>query len=231
MTDLVNFESEKKFSSVYLTEQINLFRRKEGITAIVAHSDFLKKIEKEFRDEINEGNISPVTYKDAKGEQRKCYELNFEQALQILMSESKTVRKAVIVVLKEKQHKIPQTYSAALMLAAKQAEQIELQAKEIKQLEPKADFYDTVTDSKDTIDIGSVAKVLNMGIGRNKLFKLLRDNSILMPNNQPYQIYVDRGYFRIIESKFSKPDGSTHISLKTVVYQKGVDFIKKQIKN
>jgi anti-repressor protein len=130
----------------------------------------------------------------------------------------------------KQQFEIPQTYSAALMLAAKQAEQIELQKEEIKVLEPKADFYDTVTDSKDTIDIGSVAKVLNMGIGRNKLFQLLRDKSILMSNNQPYQNYVDSGYFRVIESKFSKPDGSTHISLKTVVYQKGVDFIKKQIK-
>ena len=30
-----------------------------------------------------------------------------------------------------------------------------------------------------------------------------------------------------IETKYTKPDGSTHINLKTVVYQKGLDYIRK----
>lgn len=101
---------------------------------------------------------------------------------------------------------------------------------EIKALKPKADFYDQVAGSKDAIDMGSAAKVLNIkGIGRNKLFDILRDKEILMQNNQPYQRYVDSGYFRTIEQKFTKPDGSTHINIKTVVYQKGLDFIRKQV--
>jgi anti-repressor protein len=124
------------------------------------------------------------------------------------------------------QHNIPQTFSQALMLAAKQAEKLELQSKQIQELEPKADFYDAVTDSKTAIDIGRAAKVLDMGIGRNKLFQKLRDEKILMYNNIPYQEYIDRGYFRVIESKYQKPDGSTHIQLKTLVYQKGMTFIR-----
>lgn len=128
------------------------------------------------------------------------------------------------------QHKIPQTYSEALMLAAKQAEQIESQSKLIEEQKPKADFYDAVTESKDAIDLGSVAKLLNVkGYGRNKLFQFLRDNKILMDNNQPYQQYIDRGYFRIIETKFTKPDGMACINLKTVVYQKGVYYIRKLV--
>lgn len=99
---------------------------------------------------------------------------------------------------------------------------------EKKVLEPKAQFYDQVTNSKDAIDIGSASKVLNISqLGRNKLFELLRSNKILMPNNQPYQKYIDLGYFRTIEQKYTKPDGSTHISIKTVVYQKGLDYIRK----
>lgn len=98
----------------------------------------------------------------------------------------------------------------------------------IEENKPKVDFYQAVTGSKDTIDIGSVAKVLNFpNIGRNNLFAILRGKNILMSNNQPYQSFIDRGYFRTIESKFTKPDGSTSISIKTVVYQKGVDFIRK----
>ena len=126
------------------------------------------------------------------------------------------------------QFQIPQTYSEALMLAAKQAEQIEQQTALIEAQKPKVEFYEAVTGSSDTIDIASVAKVLNIkGFGRNNLFEFLRDKNILMQNNQPFQTFVDRGYFRVIESKYNKPDGSSHINLKTVVYQKGLDYIRK----
>ena len=94
---------------------------------------------------------------------------------------------------------------------------------------PKASFYDTVTGSSDTIDMAQAAKVLNMGIGRNTLFKILRNASILQHNNIPYQEFVDRGYFRCIESSYAMPDGTQHISIKTVVFQKGLDFIRKTV--
>jgi phage antirepressor YoqD-like protein len=110
-------------------------------------------------------------------------------------------------------------------------EDIEKLREENKILKPKADFYDTVTGSKDTIDIGQVAKLLNKRIGRNTLFMILRDELILDKKNIPYQTYIDRGYFRVIESTFTKPDGSNHINLKTVVYQKGIDYINKVIDN
>ena len=105
---------------------------------------------------------------------------------------------------------------------------IELQTALIANMAPKAEFYDAVTGSSDAVDIGSAAKVLNLGIGRTKLFQFLRDEKILQRNNQPYQQFIDAGHFRVIESSYNKPDGSTHISLKTVVYQKGIDFIRKR---
>lgn len=129
--------------------------------------------------------------------------------------------------LTENNFQIPQTYSEALLLASKQAEQIEYQNKLLLEQKPKVDFFEAVTGSKDTIDMGSVAKVLNKKIGRNKLFDFLRENGILMSNNVPYQKFCDSGYFRVIETKYTKPDGSTHIGLKTLVYQKGVNYINK----
>lgn len=101
----------------------------------------------------------------------------------------------------------------------------------IQEQKPKVEFYDDVTGSDDTIDMGEVAKVLNIkGIGRNKLFEILRNKNILQQNNQPYQKFVDNGYFRVIESKYSLPNGDIKISLKTVVFQKGLDFIRKSVK-
>lgn len=96
--------------------------------------------------------------------------------------------------------------------------------------QPKVEFYDDVTGSKDTIDMKEVAKILNIkNIGRNKLFEILRNKNILDRFNQPYQKYVDAGYFRVIESRFNLPDGEIKISLKTVVFQKGLDFIRREL--
>lgn len=95
---------------------------------------------------------------------------------------------------------------------------------------PKVDFFNQVTESKDAIDIGMVAKTLNFtGVGRNKLFEILRNENILMNNNIPYQRFIDMGLFRVVESKFVTQSGETHINLKTIVYQKGVDYIRQVV--
>ncbi|GAB3326213.1 hypothetical protein GCM10027299_25320 [Larkinella ripae] len=94
--------------------------------------------------------------------------------------------------------------------------------------QPKIDFYDAVTDSKDVADLSKVAKILNFkNIGRNKLFEILRLEGVLRTNNEPYQKFVDCGWFRVLETSWSKPDGSQHVYFKTVVFQKGIDAIRK----
>ena len=95
---------------------------------------------------------------------------------------------------------------------------------------PKVEYFEALCDSKDAIDIGTAAKILNMGIGRNELFEFLRNKNILMSDNQPYQKYVDMGHFRIIESSYIKPDGSKHIGFKTVVFQTGLNYIRTLLK-
>ena len=100
---------------------------------------------------------------------------------------------------------------------------------QVKEMQPKAEFFDAVTDSKDAIPMGDVAKVLDMGIGRNKLFEMLRDMEILMQNNRPYQKYIDAGYFRVVEQKYDKGFGETGINIKTLVFQKGVDYIRRRL--
>ena len=99
---------------------------------------------------------------------------------------------------------------------------------ENERMKQKEEFFDAVTDSKDAIDIGQVAKVLNFpGIGRNKLFEILRNNGILKQNNEPYQKYIDCGYFRVVEQKYEARPGEIRINIKTLVFQKGVDYIRK----
>lgn len=133
---------------------------------------------------------------------------------------------------------LPQTYSEALRALADKAEEAERLEKQNallltdnERMKPKEEFFDAVTDSKDAIEMKDVAKVLDMGIGRNKLFKFLRERNVLMNNNTPYQEYVDRGYFRVIEQKYNRGYGETGINIKTLVFQKGVDYIRKLLKS
>ena len=110
---------------------------------------------------------------------------------------------------------------------AKEYEEKQKALAQVTEMKPKAEFYDDVTGSTDTIDIGSVAKVLNIpNMGRNKLFSFLREKKVLNKRNEPYQEYVDKGYFRQIETSWEH-NGTTHINLKTVVFQKGVDYIRQ----
>ncbi|MBQ1295909.1 MAG: phage antirepressor KilAC domain-containing protein [Clostridiales bacterium] len=125
---------------------------------------------------------------------------------------------------------VPQTYAEALRAYADAVEQKERLALENKALQPKAEFFDAVTDSKDAISMADVAKVLDLGMGRNKLFKFLRRKKVLMDGNIPYQEYIDRGYFRVIEQKYDKGYGEIDINLKTLVFQKGINYIRKLLR-
>lgn len=101
--------------------------------------------------------------------------------------------------------------------------------RQIEQMKPKAEFFDAVADSKTAISMNEVSKVLGIkGYGRNNLFEFLRSSGILDRWNVPYQRYIDCGWFRVIEQKYSK-NGEQCVSTKTLVYQKGVDAIRKKI--
>jgi len=119
--------------------------------------------------------------------------------------------------------------AAATKLKEERKARLEAENK-VKLLEPKGQFYDDVAGSKDSIEVGHVAKVLAIrGIGRNNLFSLLREKKVLDKNNIPYQQFVDLGYFRVLEQKYTVPSGETKINIKTMVFQKGIEFIRRKI--
>jgi anti-repressor protein len=178
------------------------------------------------------------TYIDSQNQARPCYRIT-KQGCEMIANKL-TGKKGVLFTAAyvakfnqmEQQQALPQlpdftNPAIAARAWAEQYEQREQVEKQLTEAKPKVEFYDDVAGSKDAIEIGEAAKVLNKGIGRNKLFQFLRDSKVLMQNNQPYQQYVDRGYFRVIEQKFTKPNGDTNINIKTLVYQRGLDFIRK----
>ncbi len=124
----------------------------------------------------------------------------------------------------------------ALRLYADEVERSEKLALENKQLtednrrmSPKEEIYDITINSEELLDLSEVAKIINCGLGRNKLFEFLRREGMLRGNNEPYQEFVDRGYCQVKESPFER-NGSTRIGTKTYFTQKGVEYIIKRLR-
>lgn len=103
---------------------------------------------------------------------------------------------------------------------------------EITVMRPKAEFYDTIMGTGKTIEMKDVAKILDMGIGRNNLFKFLREHKVVDGRNVPYQLYVDKRWFKSIPVYFDDPrTGLPSMYLKTVVYPAGIDGIRQLLKS
>jgi anti-repressor protein len=176
---------------------------------------------------IEDVDYCRCAYTNANNQTFEDYHVTLEIAKHLVMvsggEKAKEVRQYFIEV--EKAWNNPeQVMARALQVSNK----VLLEYKQkLELIQPKAEFYDAVVGSTETIDMGQVAKVLNMGIGRNQLFEILRSEYVLMSNNEPYQSYIDKGWFRLVESKYQMPNGDTRINIKTVVFQKGVDGIRK----
>lgn len=121
---------------------------------------------------------------------------------------------------------LPYDYLSALEALVTTEKARQLAESQVKLMQPKADFYDTVASSDSLLSMADVAKVLDMGIGRNKLYKLLRDRGILQDTNVPYQRFVDAGYFKLVESTYVAGENQV-VATTTYVRQKGVDYIRK----
>lgn len=98
----------------------------------------------------------------------------------------------------------------------------------IDSMRHKADTYDDIMDAKNTFDMNAVGKIV--GMGEYKLFEYLRNKKILFYNsnndNVPYERFMKAKYFSVIDT--IAPNGETHST--TRVYQKGIDYILKQLK-
>lgn len=126
MKQLNEFEKDK-ITSLELVDIINQFREKEynerkqkgtltkaqikkGKYTELKHYDFLKTIRDEFDEELQQGKISLLqkTVKTNNGgtKQIPYFELTLEQAKQLLMKESKLVRKWVLEYIRHLEKKV-----------------------------------------------------------------------------------------------------------------------------
>ena len=109
-------KSKNQITSLELLDQINLFRKEEykeklknntlteaekkkGKFTELLHKSLLDIIRDEFSVEITEQKILPSTYKDTTGRKLPMFILTLNQAKQVLLRESKYVRRAIITYI------------------------------------------------------------------------------------------------------------------------------------
>ena len=142
--------TNKTITSLELVEQINLFRKEEGKDTSLRHDTLLNIIRDEFEEEIGLQKILETQYTHHQNKQKyPMFELTIAQGKQVLLRESKFVRRHVVAWLErfEEANK-PMTAGEILMAQAQgmialekaqqlQAQQIALQNERLIKIEAK----------------------------------------------------------------------------------------------
>ncbi|MGL5904767.1 MAG: hypothetical protein ACRCZO_18935 [Cetobacterium sp.] len=97
--------TDLKVTSLEILEQINIFRKEEGRTDL-RHDNLLNIIRDEFEEEISLLKIKESDYTNERGKTYPMFRLTTNQARQILMRESKIVRKKVVAYIEELENKL-----------------------------------------------------------------------------------------------------------------------------
>lgn len=145
---------------------------------------------------------------------------------------------------------VPQSFSEALMLAARQAEQLEQQQKQIEQLSrqqeqqrarieadkkqmdalsAKAILADRAFAAEGSfLTISQAAKVLRLPYGATTLFRTLREKGVLFArSNEPRQEYIKKGYFVLVQKLVPRNSHPDLLVTQTLVTQAGLVFISR----
>jgi len=126
----------------------------------------------------------------------------------------------------------PKTFPEALRAYADEVEAKLLLEEKIKKEKHLVVFANQVMESADNIDLGIFAKLVkdeHIDIGRNRLFRWLKDNKYLQENNIPYQTSIESGLFVAIETVYDTAFGK-RLSQKTMVTPKGQVYLTNKLK-
>ena len=123
---------------------------------------------------------------------------------------------------------LPQTKAEALRALAEEIEAHEATQLQLEAVQPKVEQYERTMNAEGSFTVGEVAKMI--GTGQNRLFDFLRQQNVLFyhrGHNQPYQQYVDSGWFSVRQKTFQhgdKPESYPQL----FVLPKGVEGIRKK---
>jgi anti-repressor protein len=178
--------------------------------------------------ELETTGIPVVTLEGRNGGTFVMKELVYAYAMWISPAFHLKVIRAYDGMVTKPQFALPQSLPEALRLAADLAEKNEALTLKVVEQAPKVQFHDDVASAINCQTFDEVAKEL--GTGRIRLCRWLREQGYLMANNDPYQRYINHGLFRMVPKVRKDQRTGENISYnKTLITGKGMTHIHKRI--
>lgn len=170
------------------------------------HAHVMRDIRKLLSQGVAESNFGLGSYTDTNGQERPCFNLTKKGCLILASGYDAVLREKIInrwEELETEKRKLSRKELALMVIQAEEekerlALENEEKQKKIEKLQPKADFAEAAFKAEGKVDIGQAAKILNLGFGRNTLFKKLKEKGVFFNDrNEPKQKYIDAGYFEM----------------------------------
>jgi len=228
MNVLAKVSNEKTMSSLEICNLTNK-RHNNVLADILGLSVFYSS---KYSAEKSAQLVTSSSYRDLSGKNNKCYLLSKDAALDLITGYSLPHRHAVNqrwleIESAQPQFTVPANFAEALRLSADLQESLDEANHKIGQDAPKVEFAMAVRSMQGACAVSDFAK--SIGFGRNTLFKMMRDDGLLMKNNMPYQNRVDQGIFKVIEQiPFTDSKGRTHPAFTTFVTGKGQVYLENK---
>ena len=255
-----NLTKENEITSLDLLKEINLFREQEyyykiennlslnkveernGKYTELRHDTLLNIIRDEFEEEISSQNILEATYLHPQNKQKYImFILTLEQAKQILMRESKYVRKGVIAYINSLEKKVETLVNTInkkdllklnIINANTEMDRMvalnQYQIEYVQPLEIKAEYTDKVLSSEGTLTVKEIAQ--DFGKTANWLNKILNTLGIQYKQGSKWHLYAkykDLGLVKEI-TVYDEENDKNYTRMKWT--QKGREFIHKLLR-
>ena len=215
------------------------------------HDSILRDIRNILSQGVDAHNFVETYYTDKSNRQQKCYTLTKKGCLILASGYDVILREKIInrweeLETKERnQYQVPQSFAEALMLAAKQQEQIEEQQRQLEanskeivelngaiaEMEPKVTYVDMILASKETVtttqiaqDYGQSAKAFNVLLRNFGVQHKIGGQWVLYAKHLPFG-YVQSDTFPIVHK-----NGTNGTVMHTKWTQKGRLFLYEELK-
>ena len=215
------------------------------------HDSILRDIRNILSQGVDAHNFVETSYTDKSNRQQKCYTLTKKGCLILASGYDVILREKIInrweeLETKERnQYQVPQSFAEALMLAAKQQEQIEEQQRQLEanskeivelngaiaEMEPKVTYVDMILASKETVtttqiaqDYGQSAKAFNVLLRNFGVQHKVGGQWVLYAKHLPFG-YVQSDTFPIVHK-----NGTNGTVMHTKWTQKGRLFLYEELK-
>jgi phage antirepressor YoqD-like protein len=210
--------SQNLMSSKSLLEIINI-ERQNNLENSIRANDFIARIE----DELTGDYYETFVVQNTNNTTSKIFNLTQDQCLLISMRESKAVRRAVLLKLKDTQK--PLTHVESLRLLADTIERNEIIQSQLLIAQPKAEALDLMTFCEGLLGVREAAKVLKMK--QNELVTLLINRDWLYRDGhntlQAYSKRLEQDYVKhVMTVPIQSKDGSDRVYQQPKITAKGM---------